>query len=573
VEAQSGGHTDRVSYFVAGSALSEDGWRDFSPSRVRQLFADVEWRRASTTLNATVTSGINRLIGNGAAPVQLLDEDRSAIFTYPDETKTKMTLLTLRGRHNLGSAVALDGMFFYRRASIRTFNGDDSDYDECEDDAFEEFLCSDEGEGEPVEDQFEKLIPVDEDDELNGTNNTSKTVTNGWGGALQATVVKPLSNRPNHFVAGVTFDGGRSNYEANTEIARLTDERGTIGTGLLDEEAAVRLRTRVRHTGLYAADFFTVAPRLTLMGAARFNYSAVTLRDQAGTDLDGDHSFSRLNPAVGLTFDLPRDATAYGSFSMSSRVPAPSELSCADPDDPCRLPNAFVADPPLEQVVASTWEGGIRGRRQGLTWNASIFRTANRDDIMFISSGPLTNTGHFENVGDTLRQGIELGASGVVNAVRWGVAYSFLRARFDTPLTLSSPNHPDEEDGEIEVEAGSRIPGVPQHNLKANLSATIKRLTFGGSLLTTSNQYLRGDEANLLPTIDGFAVLNLTANYPIGNHVRLTGRVTNLFGSEHSTFGLLGEADEVLGDDYEDPQFLSPGAPRAAWVGVEFSFR
>jgi outer membrane receptor protein involved in Fe transport len=202
-----------------------------------------------------------------------------------------------------------------------------------------------------------------------------------------------------------------------------------------------------------------------------------------------------------------------------------------------------------------------------------MFRTANRDDIMFISSGPLTNTGHFENVGDTLRQGIELEASGTVTAVRWGAAYSFLRARFDTPLTLSSPNHPDQEDGEIEVEAGSHIPGVPQHNLKANLSAMINRLTFGGSLLTTSNQYLRGDEANLLPTIDGFTVVNLTANYAIANHIRLTGRVTNLFGSEYATFGLLGEADEVLGDDYQDPRFLSPGAPRAAWVGVEFSFR
>jgi iron complex outermembrane receptor protein len=573
IEAGSGGHSDRLSYFVAGSALFEDGWRAFSPSRVRQLFGDVEWRRPSTTLNATVTSGLNRLIGNGAAPIELLEEDRSAIFTHPDETKTKATLLTFRARHNAGPAVTLDGMFFYRRALIRTFNGDDSDYDECEDEDLEEFLCSDGGEGGPVEDQFERLIPVDEDDELNGTNNTSQTLTNGWGGAFQASVVKPLSDRPNHFVAGITVDGGRSNYEADTEIARLTGDRGTIGTGLFDEEAVVRLRTRVRHAGLYAADFFTVAPKLTLMGAARFNHSGVTLRDQAGTELDGDHRFSRLNPAVGLTYDLRREATAYGSFSMSSRVPAPSELSCADPDDPCRLPNAFVADPPLEQVVARTWEGGIRGRRQGLAWNASIFRTANTNDIMFISSGPLTNTGHFENVGDTLRQGIELGASGVAHAVRWGVAYSFLRARFDTPLTLSSPNHPAEEDGEIEVAAGSRIPGVPQHNVKANLSAAIKRLTLGGSLVTTSNQYLRGDEANLLPALDGFGVVNLTANYAFTSHIRLTGRVTNLFGSEHSAFGLLGEADEVLGDDYEDPRFLSPGAPRAAWVGLEFSVR
>jgi len=29
----------------------------------------------------------------------------------------------------------------------------------------------------------------------------------------------------------------------------------------------------------------------------------------------------------------------------------------------------------------------------------------------------------------------------------------------------------------------------------------------------------------------------------------------------------------VLGDDYQDPRFLSPAAPRAAWVGVELFFR
>jgi outer membrane receptor protein involved in Fe transport len=232
---------------------------------------------------------------------------------------------------------------------------------------------------------------------------------------------------------------------------------------------------------------------------------------------------------------------------MSSRVPAPSELSCADPEDPCRLPNAFVADPPLEQVVAGTWEGGVRGRRNGFSWNASLFRTATSDDILFVSSGPLTNTGHFQNVGDTRRQGLELGASGAFDAVRWDVGYSFISARFDTPLTLSSPNHPEEEDGELEVEEGSRIPGVPQHNLKLNLSSTIGRLSLGGNLLTTSSQYLRGDEANLLPALDGFALVNVSASYALARNVALTARVTNLLDSEYSTFGLLGEADEVLG--------------------------
>jgi iron complex outermembrane receptor protein len=573
VEGASGGHRDRLSYFVAGSALAEDGWRDFSPSRVRQLFADVAYRGAATTLNVNVTSGHNRLIGNGAAPIQLLDEDRSAIFTHPDETKTRMTLLTLSARHQRSPAVSFDASLFFRRAGIDTFNGDDSDYDECEDELFEGLLCGDEGDGEPVESVAGGFIAADEDNELNGTNNTSNTRTNGWGGAAQASVIAPLSGRPNHFVAGVTFDGGRSQYGADTEIARLTEDRGTAGIGLFDEDARVRLRTSVRHTGLYAANFFTVAPSVTVMGAARFNYSTVRLRDQIGTDLDGDHSFSRLNPSVGATWALPAGPTVYGSFSVSSRVPAPSELSCADPEDPCRLPNAFVADPPLDQVVASTWEAGIRASRRGVSWNLSAFRTTNSNDIMFISSGPFTSSGHFENVGDTLRHGIEAGARGGARGVEWAASYSWLRAAFGTPLRLSSPNHPDEVDGEIEVAEGSRIPGVPQHNLKANVVAAIRRMTVGASLLVSSNQYLRGDEANLLPAVAGFSLVNVNASYQLAPSVRLAIRVMNLLGTDYATFGLLGEADEVLGDDYEDPRFLSPGAPRAAWVGLEFSFR
>lgn len=573
VDAQTGGHDGGLSYFVAGSASVEDGWRDRSPSRVRRLFGDVEWRSGATSLGASLTTAVNRLIGNGAAPIQLLEEDRSAIFTYPDETTNNMALLAFRARHNAGTAVSFDGTFFYRRASIDTFNGDDSGYDECDNEPFEGLLCSGDGEGGPVADQSGDFIAVADDQEMNGTNNTSQRLSHGWGGAVQATVAKPIAGRSNHFVAGLSIDGGRTSYAADTEIARLTAERGTAGIGQFDRDAAVRLRTAVRHVGVYGANFWTPVPRLTVMGAARFSHSDVVLRDQIGTALDGDHAFARMNPAAGVTYDLGRAATGYGSFSTSSRVPAPSELSCADPEDPCRLPNAFVADPPLEQVVGRTWEGGIRGRREGLSWNVSAFRTGTRDDILFISSGPLTNTGHFENIGDTRRQGLELAASGRRQTFRWMVAYSLVSATFDTPLTLSSPNHPDEVDGEIEVEAGRRIPGVPRHNLKLNLSSTIGRFSIHGNLLTTSGQYLRGDEANLLPALEGFRVVNLNARYTVTRNLSLTVRVTNLFDSEYSTFGLLGEADEVLGNDYGDPRFLSPGAPRAAWVGLRFAIR
>jgi outer membrane receptor protein involved in Fe transport len=223
--------------------------------------------------------------------------------------------------------------------------------------------------------------------------------------------------------------------------------------------------------------------------------------------------------------------------------------------------------------VARSVEGGVRGRLHGLTWSASAFRTAISDDIIFVSSGALANSGHFENIGDTSRTGIEAAVSGTTATFGWSGSYTYLRARFGSPLTLSSPNHPDEVDGEIFVDEGSWIPGIPRHNLKGEIAASFGRFSLQADAGVTSSFYLRGDEANLLDPIDGRVIVNLGAGWQLGTRARLVGRVSNLFNAEYSSFGLFGEADEVLGDDFDDPRFESPGAPRAAWIGLELAFK
>jgi iron complex outermembrane recepter protein len=299
----------------------------------------------------------------------------------------------------------------------------------------------------------------------------------------------------------------------------------------------------------------------------------VKLRDQIGEDLNGDHEFTRLNPSFGATYALNGKVTAYGSVGTTSRAPTPSELSCADPEDACRLPNAFVADPPLDQVRATTFEGGVRGHAGLLRWAASAFRTVNSDDIIFVSSGALTNEGYFQNIDRTTRQGLELTVqTSPGRLVSGSASYTFLNATFGVPLTLSSPNHPDEDDGEIDVEKGARLPGIPRHNAKFIGRVGNTRGSVQASLNLTSSQFLRGDEANLLAPIDGYAVVNLAARYAVTPRVEVFADVINLMNAEYETFGLLGEADDVLGDDYDDPRFVSPGAPRAAWVGVRLKF-
>ncbi len=573
VDIESGGHSDRISYFVAGRLLAENGWRDFSESRIRQMYASLEWRGAASTIRASMTAGANRLIGNGPAPVQLLDLSPNAIFTHQDITRTDVGLLSLNGHRVLRPDLIVDGVAFYRPVNVRTVNGDDTASGPCESPVDAGLLCSDDGEGERVIDQSGRPIRLT-GDPYDATSNTSFTRTDGWGGSVQATWARPVAGRANQLIVGASLDAARSHYGADAEIARLTDSRGTIGTGLFDAGALVRLRTRVRHAGLFASNFLTVAPRVTVTASARFTNSQIRLRDQIGTALDGDHAFTRVNPAAGVTYAVTSNVTVYGSGSVASRAPTPSELSCADPDDPCRLPNAFVADPPLQQVVARTFEGGVRGRAGRLSWNASGFTTANHDDIIFVSSGALTNQGHFENVGDTRRRGLELSAAGPIKGrARWSAAYTWLSATFQMPLVLSSPHHPDAVNGEIAVFPGANLPGIPRRNLKLGAHGTAGSLSFGATLAAMSGQYLRGDDANLLEPIDGFATLNASAGYAIRRGLRVTAQVANLFNAQYATFGLLGDAAQVLGDSYDDPRFVSPGAPRAAWVGLEFSWR
>ena len=48
------------------------------------------------------------------------------------------------------------------------------------------------------------------------------------------------------------------------------------------------------------------------------------------------------------------------------------------------------------------------------------------------------------------------------------------------------------------------------------------------------------------------------------------GRVNNLFDSNYSTFGVLGDASEVKAE-WNDPRFRGPGAPRSGWLGLELT--
>ena len=568
---EAGGAADRFGYFGTVSTLREDGWRDHSPTAATQAFAKLSWRDAGGRVDASAHAADTDLIGNGAAPEELLAIAPAAIFTRPDRTRNALFGVNLRGERSVSERLSLRGNVHWRDSDIDTYNGDDSDYEAC---AFAaSFLCAedddDAAEDEVLRDQ--RGNPIAAVDELEGaTINRTRTNQTSFGAGLHATYAGAIGARRNRLDFGLAYDAADIAFDSSTELGALDETRLAIPGGVYVGDAFTEVAVSTSNASLYVADGLAVAPRLRVDVAARYNDTRVELRDQRGTALDGKHRFRRLNPSVRARFAATPALALYASYGEASRAPSPVELTCADEDDPCRLPNAFLADPPLKQVVAHTWEAGAHGRSGGWAWRGGWFRTRNEDDILFVSAGALASEGYFDNVGTTLRRGVEASVAKEGERLRWFVHYTAMRATFEDAFSVPSVNHPLAEAGAISVQPGDRLPLVPERLLKAGLTfAATPRLRLDATVLRASRIHLRGDEGNLAPAIDGHAVANLRVDYQLRERLAVFAKMDNALDENYATFGVFGEADEVLGDEFESSRFVTPAAPRAAWVGVE----
>ncbi len=581
-ELSSGWNNGTWGYFLDLRHFEEDGWRNFSPTKADQAFGTLSWRGDKGSLDLTLGGNDNNMRGNGAAPIQLQQQDRAAVFTHPDQTVTRMFFSELAGSYDLADDIEVSGNAYFRQNRVRTFNGDNSDYDTCV--ANPALVCDQDG--AIVNDINGNTILAD-DAVLGATNNTSQTQMRSRGGTLQTAFAQDLFKHENNLTVGTSYDYAEAHFGSDTELGSLTDTRGTTQSGFFTDESRVRLHTNTSTAGVFLTDSFSITDDLTATVAGRYNYIHVNMEDRYIKDplktLDGSHTFERLNPSAGLTYQIRDNLNVYGSYSESARAPTPMELSCADPAAPCKLPNSFVSDPPLQQVVAKTWEGGFRGDldalldKGDLKWNLGYFNTINHDDIIFRrdASGGIISQGYFSNVGKTRRYGIE--AATTVNYPQlfsriddwhFSTNYTYLNARFLDGFDIQNPLDPAQA---IPVANGDRIPGIPEHIYKANVGVDLwQRVSLGIDGIYSGNKYFRGDEANTTKPLAGYWVFNAKAEYKITKNFALFGRLDNIFDKNYNSFGVYGQANEIF-PGFNDGRFVSPGAPRAGWIGVRLT--
>ncbi len=596
VTGEYGTQLGRIGLYVGAKGMEEAGWREESHSDLVQIFGDLSYRDHRLEAGASLVYADTNLNGNGLAPIELLAVDREAVFTFPDNTQNGLAFFQSRGNYLFTDHFSLQGNAYYRKVDRETLNGDEGEFNPCESSARPpgapaNVLCEG-GEGLAIIDISTGAFVTAVDAKGNGVFNRTSTATEGYGGSFQGTHEDRLFGLKNFFLLGTSIDFAGVDFASNTEIGSLTPNRTVTPTGIFigdfekapNDELNTSLFSQNRFYGIYATNTLSLNQQFHLTVAGRFNHTRIKIFDNFGGDLGGNHVFKRFNPAVGATYKFSDNCTAYASLGRSSRSPTAAELSCADPEKPCRVPNAFIADPSLDQVVSRSLEIGARGYFQAfedralVNWSVATFHLRNFDDIIFVASPKLIGMGFFQNAGTTERLGVELAMNGSYNQVNWYANYSFIQATFESNLIFSNDhkvNSAANEQGELAVEPGDRLPGVPLHTAKIGVACQIRPgWKAAVESIIASSQIFIGDEGNDQANVSGYGIVNLRLSHQINDNFEVFAIMNNLFNHQYETFGALAEVEVDLVEVPKagDPRFLGPGAPFGAWAGLRARF-
>jgi outer membrane receptor protein involved in Fe transport len=570
--------------FAAADATHDDGLRLTSTSNLYRLYTDLGWRPTGGALDLGITAAHDALGNPGATPEQALNASITNIFTAPNVVENTYLGLNLHGNYQIGDTLELNSVAYFQALNQVIPNGTTVEVQPCG--GGTNLLCNDDGtavttfNGRPVAD-FLRGGPY------SGLS-VQQLDSHAYGVSAQASEAAPLGELANYFVAGGSFDGSYNIFSGVAELGGFDPiTREFIGPGVVQDQPGegvnpVRVKSDTRFYGLFATDVLSLTRDLDLTLAGRFNDAQIDLQDERGGPVHGDHIYERFNPSGGLTWRLSHGLQLYGNYAQTNRAPTPLELSCASAAAPCSLLNFFVGDPNLTQVVAHTYEVGLRGHGgQPLSgewaWNLDGYHTQNTNDIIYETTVYNPNLAFYTNAGRTLRRGVEGNVRYDRQQLHLNLGYAFTDATFKTPLLLNTNSPAADASGNEHVLDGDRIPGIPRHRgtLVADYNVTA-RFTLGASVVVQSNIYRFGDEANMTSPLGGYTIVDLNAAFRPVDHVALFVVVDNAIDKRYDTYGSFGPVGDVpwpnIPGGVTDPRTASPGTPLGVYGGLQVSF-
>lgn len=644
VQLSNGFNNGTLGLFSALSYFDEEGWRKNSPSNLWQIYNNATLKFRYGEINLSALNVGTHLTGNGLLPVETTAIDRSAVFTSPDESKNSLGHYNLNARFDLSDFASISVLTYRRKVDQSAIGAD----------FFENYKALQNAWGGPDMNGD----GINDVGLLNGLFNRSQLNQSSKGSALQLS----LDLEKHQFTLGATYDNNNIKFTQSQQLAEIDEnhylslptdpvfaEFGYSNETSLPGIIRNNLKGSSTTKSIFFSDTWSPIDTLHITYGARFNWTNVknTLRSDRGKDLhnfvprdftkindrcrrnsrdftarwmctEGDYDYYSFNPALGLAWEPIENLTVYGNISRGARTPSVIELGCAKDHTldgvqnnstnmqfGCSIPTALSADPYLKQVRSTSYEMGLRGSHAGFDWNLGAFRTELTDDILFVPLGR-KNRGVFDNFGQTLRQGIEMGMKGEIGKSKLGLNYTFMRATYESPAQLinesnSSNTAPTTIQSYINIRPGDELAGMPRHIVQASWNYRFNdRFDTTLSMVTHSSSFVRGNENNDHVAraashqigsgadrdpldyigsgkVAGYTVLNLKANYKFDHGITLFAKVDNLLNKNYATAGDLGKNGFAASgsfvaeaNNWKKTTFIGSGAPLAIWVGLNF---
>jgi iron complex outermembrane receptor protein len=602
--------------FAALNYFEEDGWRDNSPSQVRQFFGRADWRGRLGVITASALLADNDLIGNGLIPSELYDERPESVFTSPDETHNRLSQFALSGAYDVSEVVNITAQVYRRGSDRDSLNGDA--YEGFDDFSFD----------------HDRVVDLTQPERFLARNGAVQTrlvggITSGsgvvegtpialmtpttlsqttYGGAVQSNW-----NLASHkLMVGVSIDRSRAAYRMVQRLALIdASHRVYLDPSNIAPQYYAAANdvpgNDFRGTGTtrsaYFSETWSMLPNLHLTLAGRYNSTNVDSDLLVRAALDDLHElragsaiidqlvndqtrtresfdYSSFNPQVGINWLPVPSINLYGNVSRGARVPSVVELGCAFDDTlvdipfgnlisraprslvspGCSLPTTLSSDPYLPQIRSDSGEAGVRGTMgRRWQWNASVFRTDLKDDIYFVGVGD--GKSYFDTVGKTRRQGFEVGVEGTVGVLELRLAYSHTEATFQSTFYTVSP-HNSTADFNQNSQASTNLPELGAFN-------SLPSPTASGNGGRGTYHMIRIDPGARLPGIpehnyNGTLTLNLTPAWKVG-----------LDATAHSSSYVRGNENnlhEPAGTDQETGLYFCSLGGGCANTGLEQTF-
>ncbi|WP_256777731.1 TonB-dependent receptor [Stenotrophomonas sp. Ste86] len=307
---------------------------------------------------------------------------------------------------------------------------------------------------------------------------------------------------------------------------------------------------RVENVDQFAQAWWQWSPRWSLLLGVRHSTVRFRSNDHFITATNPDDSGSRrydaTTPVAGIVFRATDAWRLYASAGRGFETPTFNELGYrADGQAGLALDLSAARSRNLE--VGSKWHA-----QTGARLEAALFR-ADTDDELAVAS----NTGGratYRNIGRTRRQGLEASYVQPLGAqMELALAYTYLEATVRDPYVLSGAT----------VVAGSRLPGVPEHQWNARLQYRPGAWQWAAEVVASGDTVvndLATDKAA------GYALLNLEAarRWQLAQGtLRAFARLDNVLDQRYIGSVIVNDGNQ---------RYFEPGPDRRVSVGLQWQW-